>query len=97
MAFHSSVPQTPSRTYTAEEGFSLASASAQAGLRHLLSAADYVSQLLSDKSIPFAIMGGFSLALRGHQRQTQDVDIAIGCNMGQLIQAIAGQQRSVLT
>ncbi|WEW55166.1 hypothetical protein PRK78_000595 [Emydomyces testavorans] len=92
MAFYANVPQA-SRTYTVDQGFALASASAHAGFRHLLSAADFISQLLRGRNIPFAIMGGFSLGLRGSQRQTHDVDIATGCNMGQLIQAIAGQQR----
>ena len=40
-------------------------------------------------------MGGFSMLLRGSSRDTHDVDVAVGCDMGQLIQAIAGEPRSV--
>lgn len=96
MDFYTSVPQKASRTYTVEKGFALCSTSAQATYIHLLSAAVYMSRLLTRRGIPFAIMGGFSLKLRGCQRATQDVDIATECNMGQLIQAIAGRKRSVV-
>lgn len=96
MSSESSAPQAETRIYTVEQGFSLASASARADVRHLLSAADFITQLFEGKSIPFAIMGGFSLGLRGSRRQTHDVDIAAGCTMRQLQQAIAGQPRSEL-
>jgi len=40
-------------------------------------------------------MGGFSLKMRGSQRNTYDVDVAIGCEMVQLIEALKTQPRSV--
>ncbi|KGQ01636.1 hypothetical protein PAAG_11619 [Paracoccidioides lutzii Pb01] len=85
--------QAVSRTYTAQQGYTLDAASAEAGYRHLLSAAYCISQILEGKSIPFVFMNGYSLVLRGNQRPTRDVDIAIGCTMSQLTQVIAEGQR----
>ena len=41
-------------------------------------------------------MGGLSLRLHGSTRGTQDVDIAIGCNMNGLLEAIHPLERQVL-
>jgi hypothetical protein len=46
-------------------------------------------QLLGNHDIPYAIMGGFSLRIRGSPRLTVDVDLAVGATMQQLRAALA--------
>jgi len=60
---------------------------------HLLDATDHVVQRLVAHGIPYAIMGGFSLRLRGCPRLTVDVDFAVEANMLQLRTALAGDSR----
>jgi hypothetical protein len=56
---------------------------------HLVYAADHTVQLLGNHDIPYAIMGGFSLRIRGSPRLTVDVDLAVGATMQQLRAALA--------
>ena len=55
---------------------------------HLLAAADYITEVLVQNQVSYALMGGLSLRLRGSTRGTQDVDIAVGCNMNRLLEVI---------
>ncbi|KAI1916867.1 hypothetical protein LOZ53_003154 [Ophidiomyces ophidiicola] len=82
-----------SGTYTVEQGMALARASRLVRNEHLLLAARQITQKLTASNIPYALMGGFSLSLRGSRRDTFDVDIAAGCNMLQLIQAVSNNER----
>jgi hypothetical protein len=59
---------------------------------HLKLAAALVTKFLASAGIPYAIMGGFSLRIRGSPRQTYDVDLACGCNMAQLMSALKGKE-----
>ncbi|KAK2797857.1 hypothetical protein FQN50_009062 [Emmonsiellopsis sp. PD_5] len=79
-------------TYTVEQLHSYMRISESAGTNHLVSAAEYIVQVFRTNNIPVAIMGGFSLLLRGSPRETQDVDIAVGCTMLQLLQVLSDQE-----
>ncbi|KAF2691387.1 hypothetical protein K458DRAFT_353109 [Lentithecium fluviatile CBS 122367] len=59
----------------------------------LIAAADFVSQVFRANNIPFALMGGFALKLRGSNRDTHDVDVAVGCTMQRLIEVLSAQSR----
>ena len=80
-------------TYTPAEGFGLATAAMARTSPELASAADYSIQVLQVNRIPFALMGGFSMKLRGSRRTTHDVDIAVGCNMLRLKSVMTRQKR----
>ncbi len=64
-----------------------------AGTTSLRAAAVYLTKLFDDAHIPVAIMGGYSIILRGSPRSTHDVDIAIGATMAAVRQALVGEQR----
>jgi len=87
--------QQPAGTYTYQETANLTAQSQSAGPNHLTAAADYITQLFQTEGIPHALMGGFSLQLRGSPRNTFDVDIAVGCDMGQLIAVLSSQDRYI--
>ncbi|WEW60957.1 hypothetical protein PRK78_006445 [Emydomyces testavorans] len=94
MSLFSSTLQAEARgMYNWEEGLSLARESSRAELIQLVAAADHVACVLQGSTISFALMGGFSLWLRGSRRDTHDVDIAVGCNMLQLREVLSAQQR----
>jgi hypothetical protein len=82
-----------SNTYSWEQALALKDAARQANSDELLLAADYMSQLFQANNVSYALMGGLSVRLRGGPRETQDVDIAIGCDMGRLLQIIRVQPR----
>ena len=56
-------------------------------------AARYISSLLTSHSIPFAMIGGWAIYLRGSGRRTQDVDVAVATSMEQLKQVLLAQSR----
>jgi hypothetical protein len=85
--------EQPAGTYNVDEGNALGLASAASSSGHLLSAADYIIGLLETNRVPYALMGGFALKLRGSPRTTHDVDLTVGCSMGQLIQLLTSQPR----
>ena len=78
-------------TYTVEQSISLGSASANAHASPLTAAADFISQIYEENDIAYALMGRFSMMLRGSTRRTFDIDIATGCNMQLLIQVLSAQ------
>ena len=80
-------------TYTPEQQHGLSMAAIVASTPQLLAAADLVSQVFQANGIPFAFMGGFALKLRGSIRDTQDVDVAVGCTMQRLIEVLSAQSR----
>lgn len=80
-------------TWTWDQHQQLSSISDRATRLHLSAAAEFVSQIMQANAIPFAIMGGFAIQIRGSPRETYDVDIAVGCNMGRLLEVISGQPR----
>ncbi|KAI9729158.1 MAG: hypothetical protein M1834_007065 [Cirrosporium novae-zelandiae] len=84
------------QTYTADHFPSLMVASQNADNRNLISAADYLAQILQTNGVVFAFMGGFAVNLRGSGRTTHDVDIAVGTTMLELRQTFIQQQRVVL-
>ncbi|KAI9710294.1 MAG: hypothetical protein M1820_002788 [Bogoriella megaspora] len=89
-----SQPQSaPANTYSAEQGSALALTAQNAGDKHLVAAADYIVQVFQANNIKYAIMGGFSLMLRGNKRETHDVDVAIGCTMQRLKEVLSPQAR----
>ncbi|AEO66318.1 uncharacterized protein THITE_110755 [Thermothielavioides terrestris NRRL 8126] len=83
----------PANTYTPQSRDSLQAASTHASEHHLVFAMDYIVEKLRAHGVPYALMGGFSLRLRGNPRQTVDVDLAVGGNMLQLRTALAGDPR----
>lgn len=64
-----------------------------AGPASLRAAAVYLTKHFHDAHITVAIMGGYSVILRGSPRSTHDVDIAIGATMAAVRQALVGEQR----
>ena len=44
---------------------------------NMVSAARFVRDLLGQAHVEYAIIGGFSLRVRGSERMTRDVDIAV--------------------
>jgi hypothetical protein len=71
----------------------LAAQAMVAGPGSLRAAALYLTTRFREAHIVMAIMGGYSVIIRGSSRRTHDVDIAIGSNMGALRQALVGGQR----
>jgi hypothetical protein len=80
-------------TYTVLEGIMLARTASTRNRVELAAAADYMIQVFQANSIPTALMGGFSLLIRGSSRMTHDVDLVAGCNMQQLVAVLSQQPR----
>jgi predicted nucleotidyltransferase len=59
----------------------------------LAQARDYLIQVLQTNHVPYAFMGGYSLVLRGSQRPTNDIDIAIQANQLELQAVVTPQSR----
>lgn len=59
----------------------------------LAQARDYLIQILQANNVPYAFMGGYSLVLRGSQRPTNDIDIAIQANQLELQAVVTPQSR----
>ena len=78
----------PANTYEPYEMANLKQNADTALEVHLLAAADYITEVLVQNQVSYALMGGLSLRLRGSTRGTQDVDIAVGCNMNRLLEVI---------
>lgn len=85
--------QGPPNTYTPHEMMRLIATANTALDQHLFAATEYVTELLTQNRVSYTIMGGFSLRLRGSDRATHDVDIAVGCDMNRLLQLIRPQTR----
>src|SRR5579862_7048435 len=68
-------------TYTIQQSKDFNSKAYEFDIRRLTSAADYAANLCIAYSIPFAFMDAYCLKLRGHKRDTSDIDIAFGGNM----------------
>ena len=83
----------PANTYNPGQLMNLVQRSRSASENHLFSAADYVVRVLTSNQITYAIMGGFSLRLRGSTRPTYDIDIAVGGTMLTLMQVVSAQTR----
>ena len=64
-----------------------------AGSRSLRAAAFYLTTRFREAHIVTAIMGGYSVVIRGSPRRTHDVDIAISSSMNGVRQALIGEQR----
>ncbi|KAL4903629.1 hypothetical protein BDW74DRAFT_179623 [Aspergillus multicolor] len=75
-------------TYMPHEMPSLIAAANAASEDHLLAATVYMASILATNEIRYTIMSGFSLRLRGSTRTTHDVDVAVGCSMGRLLEVI---------
>lgn len=84
-------PPQPAGTYSVAQSGPLTEQSANATDAHLLAAADYITRLFEANQVPFAFMGGFSMNIRGSQRSTYDIDVAIGCEMSQLLAVVSAQ------
>lgn len=56
-------------------------------------AARYISDVLASYRIPFAMIGGWAIYLRGSGRQTQDVDVAVATSMEYLQQVLLAHSR----
>lgn len=81
-------PVQPEGTYNVHQSHPLASAAYEASELHLHAAALYITTHLDNHGVPNALMGGFSMYLRGSTRVTHDIDVAIGCDMQTLLQAL---------
>ena len=86
----------PQGTYTLPQSTSLAASSHLANPFHLHAAAHYITALLDTHGILNALMGGFSMHLRGSMRVTHDIDVAVGCEMQTLLQALIPDKRYTL-
>lgn len=56
-------------------------------------ASKFLMRLFRRNEIPFAFLGGWAVFLRGSQRLTQDVDVAVGSTMEHLKVVLAQQSR----
>lgn len=56
-------------------------------------AAKFLRGLLSAYNIPLAFVGGWAVYLRGSGRQTNDVDVTVGCAMPYLMDVLRAQPR----
>ena len=66
-------------------------------LGHLIAAMEHVIRLLESSGIPYAVMGGMHMIMRGYaDRTTSDVDIAVETNARNLLQALSSDQRYVI-
>ncbi|EGD94149.1 hypothetical protein TESG_01673 [Trichophyton tonsurans CBS 112818] len=73
----------PPGTYTSSQAFVMAATAAtRTKPEHLLSATQCICRILHENQIPFAIMGGFSLALRGGQRTVDSGRSDLGGSLG---------------
>ncbi len=86
-------PPPPANTYTPEQRDALQRDSANATEEHLVLATDLAVEKLAADGIPYALMGGFSLRMRGSARQTLDVDLVVGGTMLALKTAMSGDSR----
>jgi hypothetical protein len=59
----------------------------------LAQARDYLIQILQANNVPYAFMGGYSLVLRGSQRPTNDIDIALQATQLELLAVVTPQSR----
>ncbi|KAK3898708.1 hypothetical protein C8A05DRAFT_47053 [Staphylotrichum tortipilum] len=86
----------PANTYTPQDRDTLQHKSADATEEHLVLATDLVVGKLAANRVPYALMGGFSLRIRGSARLTLDADLAVGGTMLALKTAISGDPRILL-
>ncbi|PVH73494.1 hypothetical protein DL98DRAFT_607255 [Cadophora sp. DSE1049] len=93
-SFRESQPTQPEGTYNVHQSHPLASSAYLASELYLHAAALYITTLLDTHDIPNALMGGFSMYLRGSTRVTHDIDVAVGCDMQTLLQALSPEKRS---
>ncbi|KAM3088491.1 hypothetical protein ACMFMG_000130 [Clarireedia jacksonii] len=63
---------------------------------NLVSAASFVTQLLTKQGINYALMGAFALKCFGSNRDTNNVDIAVDTSMKRLWQIIEPEDRLVI-
>lgn len=82
-------PAPPAGTYSVAENEAMLAQSKTATNNHLVAAADYITRLFEANEVPFAIMGGFSMNIRGSIRETYDVDVAVGCDMNKLLAVVS--------
>lgn len=80
-------------TYSPEQQHALVAAANRAVTSQLFAAADLMSRVFQVNAVPYAFMGGFALKLRGSIRDTQDVDVAVGCTMQRAIDVLSVQVR----
>jgi hypothetical protein len=62
-------------------------------VEHLGLAGRFLRQLFAAYDIPVAFVGGWAIYLRGSGRQTNDVDITVGCAMPDLMDVLTAQPR----
>jgi predicted nucleotidyltransferase len=61
---------------------------------HLNIAMEYVVRVLEESDIPYAVMGGMHMIMRGYEdRSTTDVDIAVQCNPRTILGALESDRR----
>ncbi|EEP78150.1 predicted protein [Uncinocarpus reesii 1704] len=64
-----------------------------APLDNLISAADYMRDLLCTHGVKFAVMGGFAMLCHGSSRTTRDIDIVVDASMSRLWQLLEPEPR----
>ena len=60
---------------------------------NLWAAVLYMAQLFESNDAIYAVMGGFSMRLRGSSRETTDIDIAVNIKMKRLWEILTPQPR----
>jgi hypothetical protein len=80
-------------TYSVDQSVKLMEQARNVQDAHLYSAHNYITGVFQANKVSYAVMGGFSLRIRGSQRPTYDIDIVVGCNMLKLIQVLKPQNR----
>lgn len=80
-------------TYHIDNLDDLEEKAADANSRNFAAALDYISRLLNRNSVSWALMGGYSLSLRGSGRQTFDIDVAVQATMLTMQKIIKNEQQ----
>ena len=79
--------------YTYDQFEELMARSRNATPAELAQTRDYLILILQTNNVQYAFMGGYSLILRGSQRPTSDIDIAIQVNQLGLQAVVTPQSR----
>ena len=80
-------------TYHINDLDDLEEKAADANPENFVAARGYISRLLNRNSIKWALMGGYSLSLRGSSRRTFDIDVAVQATMLTMQKIIKDEQQ----
>jgi hypothetical protein len=80
-------------TYDMDDLDDLEEEAARASSANFIAARDYVLSLLGGNGVQGALLGGYSLSLRGSPRKTYDIDVAVEATMRDVQRIVRDEQR----